>query len=226
MMDDEEKSVIFTPDTEPYLGRELLFHFDQIISATLEQNAMVAPTSHGQSLSDSQKMACQVIAQAISITLSIRELIRQGYLFGAHVLKRSLVERQTILLYLHLYPEDIEKWNRGWHSGDAPGLAKMLDAIQNKWQRDSAVRGRDLTRAMNSLLHAKPDSAPWNLVPLGGNKVGHAVSKILNRPDLCDDLCADVIPCLAIIQAMMSAYFPVGTSAQQTAPVDAATRRH
>ncbi len=225
-MNREETPVIFAPDNEPYLGRELLFHFDQIISATMEQNAKVAPTSHDRDLSDHQRMACQVIAQAISITLSIRELIRQGYLFGAHVLKRSLVERQTILLYLHLYPEDIEKWGRGWHSGDAPGLAKMLDAIQNKWQRDPAVQGRDLTKAMNSLLHAKPDSAPWNLVPLGGNKVGHAVSKILNRPDLCDDLCADVIPCLAIIQAMMAAYFPDPTPAQQRASVDAAPRRH
>lgn len=207
-MEDEGRPAIFTSDTEPYLGRVLLFHFDQIISATLWQNAKVAPYSHEQSLSDHQKMACQVIAQAISIALSIRELIRQGYLFGAHVLKRSLVERQTILLYLHLFPEDIEKWNRGWHSGDAPGLANMLDAIQNKWQRDSTVRGRDVIKAMNSLLHAKPDSAPWNLIPLGGNKIGHAVSKILNRPDLCDDICADVIPCLVIIQAMMTAYFP------------------
>lgn len=207
-MDRAQTPVVFTPENEPYLGRELLFHFDQIISSTMEQNASVAPTSHGRNLSEHQRMACQVIAQAVSITLSIRELIRQGYLFGAHVLKRSLVERQTILLYLHLYPDDIEKWNRGWHSGDTPSLAKMLDKIQDKWKRDSAVRGRDITAAMNSLLHAKPDSAPWSLVPLGGNKVGHAVSKILNRPDLCDDLCADVIPCLAVIQAMMSTYFP------------------
>jgi len=213
MSDNEQPPVIFTPENEPYIGRELLFHFDQIISATLEQNAQFAPSSHVQALSDNQKMASQVIAQAISIALSIRELIRQGYLFGAHVLKRGLVERQVILLYLHLFPEDIEKWNRGWHSGDAPGLAKMMDAIQEKWQRDAAVRGRDLTKAMNSLLHAKPDSAPWNLVPLEGNRIGHAVSKILNRPELCDDLCADVIPCLAIVQAMMAAYFPDGMNA-------------
>ena len=211
--------VIFTPDTEPYLGRELLFHFDQIISATMEKNSKVAPSSHGQKLSDAQKMASQVIAQAISIALSIRELIRQGYLFSAHVLKRALVERQAILLYLHLYPQDIEKWNRGWHSPEAPGLAKMLDAIQSKWQRDNIVPGRDLTKEMNSLLHAKPSSALWSLVPLGGNTAGHAVSKILNRPDLCDDLCADLIPCLAIIQAMMAAYFPYGMDTQQWALV-------
>jgi hypothetical protein len=85
----------------------------------------------------------------------------------------------------------------------------MLDAIQGKWQRNSAIRGKDLTAAMNSLMHAKPDSAPWNLVALGGNGIGHAVSKILNRPDLCDDLCANVIPSVATIQAMMAAYFPL-----------------
>jgi hypothetical protein len=122
--------VVFTPDNEPYLGRNLLFHFDQIVSSAMEQNAATAPQSHGRVLTDQQRMACQVIPQALSIMLSIRELIRQGYLFGAHVLVRPLVERAAILLYLHLHPEDIEKWNRGWHVGDAPGLAKMFDAIQ------------------------------------------------------------------------------------------------
>ena len=72
-------------------------------------------------------MACLVIPQALSIALSIRELIRQGYLFGAHVFLRALVERAAILLYLHLYPDEIERWNRGWHQNDAPGLAKMFD---------------------------------------------------------------------------------------------------
>lgn len=207
-MDPEMRPVVFTPDNEPYLGRTLLFHFDQLISSAMEQNAHTAPTSHGRELTDHQRMACQVIAQALSITLSIRELIRQGYLFGAHVLLRALVERAAILLYLHLFPEAIEIWNRGWHHKDAPSLAKMFEAIQSKQQRDSVVRGGDLTAAMNSLLHAKPDSAPWNLVLLAENEVGHAVSKILNRPELCDDLCANVIPWLAVIQSMMAANFP------------------
>ncbi len=172
----------------------------------------MAPTSHGRELTDHQHMACQVIAQSLSIGLSIRELIRQGYLFGGHVLLRALVERQTILFYLHLYPDEIAKWNRGWHQGDAPGLSKMLEEIQNKLQRETIVRGKELTAAMNSLMHAKPDSAPWNLVSLGENSVGHAVSKILNRPELCDELCADVIPALFVIQAMMNAYFPAECS--------------
>ena len=140
--------------------------------------------------------------------LSIRELIRQGYLFGAHVLVRALVERAAILLYLHFYPEEIGCWSRGWEQKEAPGLAKMFDAIQAKQGRNPRVRGRDLTASMNSLLHAKPDSAPWTLISTGGDRVGHAVSKILNRPDLCDELCANVIPWVAVVQGMMAAYFP------------------
>ena len=84
----------------------------------------------------------------------------------------------------------------------------MFDAIQAKQHHNPAIAGRDLTATMHSLLHAKPDSAPWNMVPLGDAGLGHAVSKILNRPDLCDDLCANAIPWLAVLQGMMAAYFP------------------
>jgi hypothetical protein len=211
----EPRPMVYTPANEPYLGRELLYHYDQLICSAMEQNAVTAPKSHGLALTDHQGMASQVISQALSIALSIRELIRQGYLFGAHVLVRALVERAAILLYLNLYPKDIERWNQGWHQKDAPGLAKMLEAIQAKEEEGgSGLRGRDFTASMNSLLHAKPDSAPWNLIPLGGTAVGHAVSKILNRPDLCDDLCANVIPWLVIVQAMMAVYFPDGPAAE------------
>lgn len=199
--------VVFTPDNEPYLGRELLFHFDQIICSAMEQNAVTAPTSHGRKLTDHQKMASQVIPQALSIMLSIRELTRQGYLFGAHILVRAFIERAVILLYLHLYPEEIVRWNRGWHHSDAPGLAMMFDAIQKRQQYSPAIRGGDLTASMNSLLHGKPDSAPWNMVSMNEGKLGHAVSKILKRPELCDDLCANVIPWVAVIQSMMASYF-------------------
>jgi hypothetical protein len=84
----------------------------------------------------------------------------------------------------------------------------MFDAIQAKQQRNEKVPGRDLTASMNSLLHAKPDSAPWNLVSMGERGLGHAVSNILNRPELCDELCANVIPWVAVVQGMMAAYFP------------------
>ncbi len=206
-MEVKEIPVVFTPDNEPYLGRPLLFHFDQLICSAMEANANIAPTSHGRTLTDHQEMACQVIAQSLSIALSIRELIRQGYLFGGHVLLRALAERAAILLYLHLYPAEIDKWNRGWEHNEAPSLAKMFEEILANQQPGSPIRGGDLTAPMNSLLHSKPDSAPWNVVILGDGRLGHAVSKILDRPELCDELCANAIPWLVVVQGMMAAYF-------------------
>ena len=204
-MDDADIPIVFTPETEPYLGRELVFHFDQLICSVVEANASLAPTSHGRELTDHQKMACQVVAQGLSIALSIRELIRQGYLFGGHILVRPLAERAAILLYLHLYPAEIDKWNSGWEHNKAPRLGKMFEMIQAKQRPGSPIRGGDLTTAMNSLLHARPDSAPWNMISLGGGRLGHAVSRIIDRPDLCDDLCANAIPWLVVVQCMMAA---------------------
>ncbi|MFA5352724.1 MAG: DUF5677 domain-containing protein [Thermodesulfovibrionales bacterium] len=207
--------IIYTPENEPYLGRKLLYHFDQIICSAMEQNSKTAPTTHGAKLSDLQIMACQVVAQSLSIVLSIRELIRQGYLFGAHVLVRSLVERATILLYIHYSPNEIEKWNKGWQHNNAPSLAKMFEVIQRHQGRDEFVKGFELTKVYNSLVHGKPDSAPWNHVVLSDGSIGHASSKIINRPDLCDEVCAQVIPWVAVIQGMMAAYFSDKESAQQ-----------
>jgi hypothetical protein len=200
--------VVFTPDDEPYLGRPLLLAFDQLICSAMETNSTTAPGTHARSLTDHQVMACQVIAQGLSIALSIRELIRQGYLFGGHVLVRALAERAMILLYIHYYPDEIAKWNQGWEMGDAPSLSRMFDRVQARMHRNPLVPGRDLTASMNSLMHAKPDSAPWNIVQLGEGRVGHAPSKILNHPGLCDELCANAIPWLAVVLGMMAAYFP------------------
>jgi len=190
------------------LGRDLLLRFDQIILSCLEQNRAVAPKTHRLVLSDSQQMACQVIPQAISIALSMRELVRQGYLFGAHVLLRPLMERAMILLYLQEFPADIEKWKRGWRYNEAPSLAKMVEAIQFHADGKLTWRGHEVTGTMNSLLHGGPDSSAWNLVPIDAQRSGYAPSKILNRPDLCDELCENAVPWLEVVQAMMSAYFP------------------
>lgn len=206
-MKSEKPPVIFTPDNEPYLGRKPLLGLDVLICAVMEQNAITAPQTHGIELTDHQQMACQVISQALSITLSIRELIRQGYLFGGHVLHRALAERAVILIYLSSYPEDIKHWKNGWHLPDAPGLSKMIDEISKTMQGEQ-IRGKDVTKAMNSLIHGKPDSAYYNLTSKDAVSVGFAPSKILDRPELCDELCSNVILSLAMIQRMMSNYFP------------------
>lgn len=202
-----EIPLVFHPGNEPYLGRKLLYNFDQLISSCLEQNSSIAPRTHQIELSDTQKMACIVIPQAISIALSIRELIRQGYLFGAKVLIRPMVERSAILQFIHICPNEIEKWNRGWRHGDAPSLSKMFEVIQERMKRPEKIKGVQITDEMNSMLHGRPESALSNLITLDNEHLGFSVSKILNRPDLCDDICAEVSLWLIVVQAMMTAYF-------------------
>lgn len=91
---------IFTPGNEPYLGRKLLFQFDNLISSCLELNSKCAPASHRRLLSDLQRALCILVPQTITLALSIRELLRQGYLFGAKVLVRPVTERAVTILYL------------------------------------------------------------------------------------------------------------------------------
>ncbi|MDH4187062.1 MAG: hypothetical protein OEV08_08690 [Nitrospira sp.] len=214
------------PDNEPYLGRATVLQFDQTILTVLKLNQSTAQRTHGLQLSDMQQMACVVIPQSVSLALSIRELVRQGYLFGAHMLVRPLVERTAILLYLQAVPSDIAKWKRGWHAGDAPGLSKMLEAIQKVKGRAEFAKGADLTASFNALMHGKPDSALWNTILLDNGKPGYASSKILDRPDLCDDVCAQTLTWLVVVMAMMLAYFPdaePANSSSQATPTSGRT---
>lgn len=198
----------FSSGDEPYLGRAPLLEFDKLIVKALAVNQVTARSTHGASLSEHQQMACAVIAQAVSLALSVRELIRQGYLFGAHVLVRPLAERACILLYLHNFPQDIGKWKNGWTHREAPSLAQMFDAIQRAGESKLNIRGTDLTAPMNSLVHGKPDSVRWNQTGLEGSKGGHASSKLLHRPDLCDEVATDGMLWLAVTLTMMVTYFP------------------
>jgi len=204
----DSRPIIFTPDNEPYLGREALLRFDQMIVQCLNLNSSIAPRTHDIELSDLQRAACQLVPQAINITLSIRELIRQGYLFGAMTLARPLVERASILLYLNKNPDDVAKWNRGWEHRDAPSLAKMLENITSDDLESSGFKGHEATAMMNAIIHGKPDCAVWSLVPIDDEKFGHGVSKILENPKLCDEICMNTIPWLLCVFCMMTAYFP------------------
>ena len=197
-------SPVFTPENEPYLGRDTLHAFDNLIIACMEDNTRVASLTHKINKTDLQWAACQLIPQSISIALSIRELVRQGYLFGAFVLVRPLAERAAILLYLQRNPHEIDKWQRGWQHNEAPSLARMLNDIGN--EKFPGI-GQDFTKPFNSILHGKPDSGIWSPVPVDENTMGHGPSKSLKNPMLCDDVCLQSAAWLAVIMAMMSAYF-------------------
>ena len=197
--------VIFTPHDEPYLGRETVRAFDELIVVCLEVNSRIAPGTHKIEKDDLQWAACQIIPSGISLALSIRELVRQGYLYGALVLLRPLVERSVTILYLQRFPEKVGLWTSGWEHKKRPTLAQMFNEIGG--DRFPGC-GPEITRSLNSLTHGDPSSAMWNLVSTGQDTMGHAVSKILARPDLCDKICMEAAAWMAVLLATMNAVFP------------------
>jgi len=202
---------IFTPDDEPYLGRELLFQFDNLICACLELNSKCAAASHAPTLSHFQRALCILVPQTISLALSIRELIRQGYLFGAKVLIRPFMERAVTMLYLFHNPDALRVWNAGWnHKGPAdsrrPTLQNMVEYLNDKLLGGRFASMKGFTQDFNSATHGDPLSAKWNVVLSEGIPV-FPVSKNLSSPQLADEICAEAVPWLAATMGMMSAAF-------------------
>lgn len=128
-MANERLPAIFTPGNEPYLGSQTLMRFDLTIVEAMKANQAVARESHARQLTPLQSAACEIIPQGISISLSIRELIRQGYLLSGMIMIRPLIERTAIISYLVQNPVAVDLWKRGWPHGKRPSLAKMLDSM-------------------------------------------------------------------------------------------------
>ena len=197
---------VFTPSNEPYLGRQPLFAFDELISATLNLNQHVAPMTHAGSMTDLQRALSQLIPAALSISLSIRELIRQGYLYGALVLLRPLAERTVSALYLQKVPDAIDLWHAGWIHGKRPGFSKMVKELWGDLHPDA---GKAITTSLNSLVHGDPQSSEWNLIIGSSGTPAYSVSKILDRPDICDHVALEAMTYLAELTGLMTTEFLV-----------------
>lgn len=76
---------IYLPHNEPYLGNKWLLAFDQAIPPALEIHAKIGKRTFANSLTPLQVAATEIIPQGVSIALSIRELVRQGYLYSAAI---------------------------------------------------------------------------------------------------------------------------------------------
>ena len=196
---------IFTPQNEPYLGRESVYHFDQVIISCLEANTDIAEYTHKNSLSDLQKAACQIIPQGINLALSIRECVRQGYLFAAAVLMRSLIERAATISHLHEKPAEVSLWQNGWKFRERPKLAEML-ATMNK--EVDTKKAQEICDIFNSLTHGDPIGASFNLVKLSSGGLGYSVGKVLNEPEFCDFICYQSYCYLIVIMGRMAGVFP------------------
>ena len=197
---------IFTPSNEPYLGRQPLFAFDELIAATLNLNQHVAPVTRAGPMTDLQRALCQLVPAALSISLSIRELIRQGYLYGALVLLRPLAERTVSALYLQKVPAALDLWHAGWIHGKRPGFGKMVRELWGDLHPDA---DKAITASLNSLVHGDPQSSEWNLIFGSSGAPAYAVSKILDRPDICDHVALEAMTYLAGLTGLMTTEFLV-----------------
>lgn len=196
---------VYLPSNEPYLGRESVFHFDQVIISCLDANADIAAYTHHIELSELQKAACQIIPQGINLALTIRELVRQGYLFGALVLMRPLIERAAIISYLHANSGEVEVWQKGWQFRERPNLTKMLETMSG--DVDITVV-KQIGETFNHIVHGDPLGSQWNLVHLSDGGLGYSVGKVINDPELCDFICLQSYSYLIVLMGMMAACFP------------------
>ena len=196
---------VYLPSNEPYLGIESVFHFDQVILSCLKINADIAAYTKQVELSDIQKAACQIIPQGINLALTIRELIRQGYLFGALVLMWPLIERAAIISYLHANPHMIKVWQTGWKHRERPNLSKMLETMSGKADIATA---KQVSEAFGHIVHGDPVGSQWNLIRLSDGAVGYSVGKVINEPELCDFICLQSYSYLIVLMGMMAACFP------------------
>ncbi len=204
---EKKHPVVFTPDNEPYLGRASVYWFDKIIVWAMSGNQHIASYthSHRDSLTDLQRSACQIIPQGINIAISIRELLRQGYLFPALVLIRPLIERAAVISYLHLNPDAVALWQDGWKYGKRPSLATMMHAMSDNVDFDEAKK---ICEAHNHIVHGDPIGSYYNLIDLGDGRIGYASGKILDNPELCDNIAMEAQCYLIVLAGRMSAIFP------------------
>lgn len=207
MQDDLQPPAVFTPGNEPYLGMPAILWFDRIIVWALAGNRLVAAYTHEHSatLSALQRAGCQIIPQGINIALSIRELLRQAYLFPALVLMRPLVERAAVISYLCLHPEAVALWEKGWEHKKRPSLPKMLEAMSGNKDVEAA---KNVCAVHNHIVHGDPVGALSNLVQLGDGRAAYASGKVLGNPDLANNIAMEAQCYLVVVASRMGHVFP------------------
>jgi len=199
---------VYLPSNEPYLGREPVFRFDKVIVSCLELNNRIAALTHRIAMSDLQQAACQIIPQGFNLALTIRELVRQGYLFGALVLMRPLIERAAIISYLRAHPDAVETWRSGWRYRERPSLSEMLQTMSGGKAEIEEVKV--VCEDLNHVIHGDPIGAQSNLVDLGEAGMGYSVGKVVNDPQLCDVICCQAMCYLLVLTEIAKRLFPEG----------------
>jgi hypothetical protein len=148
-------------------------------------HARLAQSTFNRKLSPLEQAAAQLIPQSVNIALSIRELIRQGYLYSAALLLRPMIERVGLVKYLNLYPDAVQAWHNGWPRQDQPSLQTLLETA-SEYEADGSAELKDFTKILHKIIHPDPAGALWNMITLKDGKQAFSSGKILNDPEFCD----------------------------------------
>jgi hypothetical protein len=179
-MNSGKESPVYLPSNEPYLGSKSLMALDLAITRAMQIHIAIGPLTFAAELSPLQRCATEIIPQGISVSLSIRELIRQAYLFSASILMRPLVERTGLIQYLMTYPEAVDAWHAGWPRKKQPTFETLFTLVMP----DASVEHREqIVSLMHKLVHTDPKSALFNMFRRPDGSLAFASGKVLSRPD-------------------------------------------
>jgi hypothetical protein len=213
-----------SPIQDPYLGRESLFLFDNLIVGAMEVNQRVAAWTHGKELTRLQHVACQILPNGFSIVLSIRELVRAGYLFSAEILLRPLIERVAVISYMMETDNALDLWEQGWPHKTRPPLSRMLASIKEYAEFDqqsgSVVKLQEIVRQMtthfNSIIHADPDGLDTNIGVTVNGTIGYLSGASVHDHKKCDRICTEAVTYTSLLMKRAADIFPQATSSRQS----------
>lgn len=186
-------SPVFLPENEPYLGRPLLTLFDQTISKSMTVHRRLASRTYATDLTPLQIAATEIVPQGVSIALSMRELIRQAYLYSAGILMRPLVERTGTICYLQANPSALLAWTCGWPRRSQPAFQDLLDLVMPSDSEEERESTREL---LHKLVHSDPKSAAFNATTRSDGLRASAAGKELAEPVKADAISAFATHCL------------------------------
>jgi len=203
--------VIYTPDNEPYLGRASVKLFDNSIVVLMRQQERIYPQTRRSGLTLIQETACEIVPAAISIALSIREMVRQGYLLSALILMRPLMERTATIWYLLKEESAIPLWKQGWPYNSRPNLNGRICALFGADAKDSSDPGvlaiRELVRDYNGLVHGDPAAALHGAILMPDGSPGFTLSKDIRSPARADHICEQsFLMAIALIAACLNIF--------------------
>lgn len=181
-MSHREIRAVYTPFDEPYLGNEHLQSFDHAMPPAMTANLAVARRTFDLKMTPIQKAASEIIPQGISIALSIRELVRQAYLYSAGILVRPLVERTATVHWLRDNPQSLIAWHSGWSRKDQPTLEQLLAHLHPGHNNSDLGTFRVM---MHKLMHADPAGAVYNMLQRSDGQSVFPSGKIIDDPKMC-----------------------------------------